>query len=124
MSEKISLEKFKAWLEGVEEMQPEDWHPDATQWKKIREKIDLINDVKTVAQAPVSTPQIQHRTVHQPVVVEDIDIIPSTQSRLSKEPPPEYGRPRGPVGGFDPNGPPVKTPIIDTSDKPYSSSFA
>lgn len=39
---KISLREFRAWLQGVEELQPEDWHPDHEQWKKIRNKIDNI----------------------------------------------------------------------------------
>lgn len=119
MSDKISLEKFKAWLEGVEEMQPEDWHPDAVQWRKIREKIDLINEVKSVAASPV----VQRSVQPQIVPVDEFEVIPSATKRLTTIPPPEYGAPRGPVGGFDPNGPPVKTPTIDTSTQPYKSSF-
>ena len=38
----ITLENFRSWLEGVEEMQEEDWVPSAAQWKTIRKKIDSI----------------------------------------------------------------------------------
>lgn len=41
----ISLDKFRAWLEGVEEMQAENWCPSIEQWTKIREKIDSIQDI-------------------------------------------------------------------------------
>lgn len=39
---KLSLMEFRAWLSGVEEMQPDDWTPDFTQWRRIRAKIDQI----------------------------------------------------------------------------------
>lgn len=38
----ITLDQFRSWLDGVEEMQPQSWTPDKLQWKRIREKIDLI----------------------------------------------------------------------------------
>lgn len=38
----ITLAEFKAWLEGVEELQAKDWAPDKTQWKRIRSKINCI----------------------------------------------------------------------------------
>ena len=34
--------EFMAWLEGVESMQPEDWVPNAEQWKLIREMIGKL----------------------------------------------------------------------------------
>jgi len=39
---KMTLIQFQAWLEGVEEMHPEDWCPTADQWKLIRNKIKTI----------------------------------------------------------------------------------
>lgn len=42
--ESITVEMFKMWLEGVEEMQKSGWHPTATQWKTIRSKIDMLLD--------------------------------------------------------------------------------
>jgi hypothetical protein len=38
----LTMNEFKMWLTGVEEMQPADWTPDASQWKKIREKLNLV----------------------------------------------------------------------------------
>lgn len=43
-AESITVEMFKMWLEGVEEMQKLGWHPTATQWKTIRSKIDMLLD--------------------------------------------------------------------------------
>jgi hypothetical protein len=40
----ISLTEFKAWLQGIEEMQPADWAPNAEQWTKIKQKISSIED--------------------------------------------------------------------------------
>ena len=39
-SKKTTLENFRSWLEGVEEMQGDDWVPTMEHWKKIRDKID------------------------------------------------------------------------------------
>jgi hypothetical protein len=38
----ISLSEFKAWLEGVEEMQADDWAPSRVQWERIRAKFMQI----------------------------------------------------------------------------------
>lgn len=59
-TKKISLIEFKAWLDGIEEMQPEGWSPNAEQWKTIRNKFDLIeipkekkvNNQSQIAPAP------------------------------------------------------------------------
>lgn len=40
--EAIDIETFKAWLQGVEDMQDAGWVPSAEQWKKIRAKINMI----------------------------------------------------------------------------------
>lgn len=45
-AKKQTLSEFRAWLSGVEELQPADWAPDAAQWKLIREKIDNIAEPK------------------------------------------------------------------------------
>lgn len=41
---KISLKEFRAWLDGVEDLQPDDWAPTKDQWAKIRQQIDRIDD--------------------------------------------------------------------------------
>ena len=33
---KRTLGEFKAWLEGIEDMQENDWCPNSTQWLTIR----------------------------------------------------------------------------------------
>ena len=43
---KQTLAEFRAWLDGIEELQPETWAPDATQWNLIREKINNITEPK------------------------------------------------------------------------------
>lgn len=40
--ETIDIDTFKSWLQGVEDMQEDDWHPNPVQWKKIRNKINLL----------------------------------------------------------------------------------
>lgn len=47
-SKKITLGEFKAWLEGIEDLQPDDWCPDLSQWKLIKEKIKSIDHVEYV----------------------------------------------------------------------------
>lgn len=42
-NKKISFQEFKAWLQGVEEMQDEGWTPTAVQWKKIKDKLEQID---------------------------------------------------------------------------------
>lgn len=55
-NKKITLNEFKAWLEGVEELQPEDWSPNAEQWKLIRDKINSIKE-EVVKQQPKQVDQ-------------------------------------------------------------------
>jgi hypothetical protein len=111
---KITVKEFTMWLQGVEEMQDEGWIPTATQWKRIRDKIDLIDDK------------------------------PAAASRVVAPPPPEDGRPANfgtPVyapSGMMPDptkdlagkpflpeqpGLPARTPSIDTSNGTYGSPF-
>lgn len=47
-----SLALFKAWLSGIEEMQGEDWTPDAAQWQRIKAKLFEIEEVPAVEVAP------------------------------------------------------------------------
>ena len=43
---RITLSEFRAWLQGVEELQPKGWSPNTEQWKLIRDKIDAITESK------------------------------------------------------------------------------
>lgn len=53
----VTLAEFQAWLEGVEEVQPKDWCPDAKQWKLIRNKIrNIVVPEPVVPEAPMHFP--------------------------------------------------------------------
>lgn len=58
----IDVDTFKAWLQGVEDMQGDDWCPSLDQWRKIRQKIDLIDGTVEQVSASVPTPPV----VNQP----------------------------------------------------------
>jgi len=111
----ITLEQFRAWLEGVEEMQEEGWAPDVRQWTKIRERIDMIQ----------STPSQPQQVVHAPQPTQQTFFPPPQQSVFEPqgEPPPKVKlNPQAPIAD-DPTGKiPVKTPDID-STKGYESTF-
>jgi len=47
-----TLALFKAWLSGIEEMQGEDWVPNAEQWKRIKEKLFEIEEAPVVEATP------------------------------------------------------------------------
>lgn len=47
----ITIQEFRAWLSGVEDMQGDNWHPTAEQWAKIRNKIDLLMETSSVKNA-------------------------------------------------------------------------
>ena len=55
---KITVNDFKMWLSGVEEMQDETWTPNQTQWKRIRQKIDDIDDT------PISAPVVNNNVTY------------------------------------------------------------
>ena len=57
-SKKQTLLEFQAWLQGITEIQPDDWTPDASQWKMIYEKILNVKEpVVKIAPAPTPAPQ-------------------------------------------------------------------
>lgn len=61
--EEISFTEFKAWLQGVEEMQEDDWAPNHIQWKKIKEKLSQVNFPQP--HSNIATQRV--RTVEQPM---------------------------------------------------------
>jgi len=69
-AKKITMMEFRAWLQGVEEMQPAGWCPDETQWKVIREKINTIKDDTSAGlnkpAVPVPAGPIPRRPGHNP----------------------------------------------------------
>lgn len=131
----LTLGEFKAWLSGVEEMQPRGWVPDASQWKTIRSKFEDIVE----GPAPVRT-------------AAPVDYNPANpferEARISRPlsgftPPPTMLPPQQPIELPNPNRPVetpnlmpdvstpegkkmvgrVKTPNIDTSHGNYTAAF-
>lgn len=133
---KISLQEFRAWLEGVEELQPDGWGPDATQWQLIRGKLECIVEAPPQLIAPVQQQPMQQGPPPGPVprptftappspsgvppgvVVENRE-IPSGPIPPGVIPPGAQG-----VAGQAGVGPVTKTPEIDTTNGNYDSSFA
>lgn len=125
---KITVQEFKAWLEGVEEMQPEGWHPTKEQWEIIREKIKLIVDTPPQTKetkrsvpppppgfhpAPVPPPPPQQPLPTPAIQTEQSSVIDQALKKEALE------KQKAPPFATDPKKP-VKAPDIDG---PYESSF-
>lgn len=117
---KQSLLEFRAWLEGVEELQPDNWAPNANQWKLIRSKIDGIKE------------KIVEKSAEQPVINNTYrQLQPEQRPTMMPPPPVAGGVPAGDVDMapttkqmFNPDGGRAKTPNIDSSDGNVDSPFA
>lgn len=108
----ISLNEFRAWLSGVEEMQAEDWHPDLTQWRIIREKIDLII-IKTSRQQNTEDDDQEEVQPRRRVQFEGPSSIASVMMP-----------PGGPPSAFSLTAEgALKTPSLDTSAGGYASNL-
>ena len=117
---KLTVKEFLMWLEGVEEMQDAGWCPSATQWKRIRDKIDDIDS--TVSNSPTfsSGPS---GVVPEPIQHAPVSFAPSVYASSNMMPNPSVdlaGRPFLP----ETLGQAAKTPSIDTSNGKYGSPFA
>lgn len=139
---KIPLAEFKAWLEGVEELQSDEWSPDQTQWALIRTKIDSIIEVAPpapqAAQQPIpqqppqmlrpgfAPQQMPPQMVPQQPIGQDGQ--PIAVPMVGDATPPAVPtdnpmlNPTSSPGGV--GAPVTKTPEIDTSSGSYGSSFA
>lgn len=124
----ITVKEFRMWLQGVEEMQDSAWVPNPTQWTRIREKINCIEDIVSPQQsAPVPVAQQQvprYNGYLEPGV--PVQLAPSglAYAPLPTVPsmppsPPSHGLFATPES----NNIPVRTPNIDSSNG-YTSSFA
>lgn len=131
-NKKITLSSFRAWLEGVEEMQKLDWCPSVEQWNLIRDKIDLIeeriepNFPQGMTRQQTSHPLInnfQHSEFNrfeseQPEsLIPNIKVSPELNQRY------EQMRNNPTLGGMQMTEGKIKTPDIDTSNGNFSSSF-
>jgi hypothetical protein len=122
----ITLDNFKMWLSGVEEMQIPDWFPTETQWKKIREKIDTIVDSGSVIkpQPPILYRESQptQREQEQPVPPRyegPVQFAPGGLSHVAAAPPSNNAL----FGNADIPGSTVRTPNLDTSNGTYEPAF-
>ena len=124
LNEVISLNDFKAWLQGVEDMQDDGWVPSAVQWKKIRMKIDQVG----ASPLPVASPMFP---TYPPNVRGGIEPVYGAQSApvSSLNIPIPTPTPGARVSTFMAPPPPPqhfdspKTPDIDTSSGNYSAPF-
>ena len=120
----ISVNDFKAWLQGVEDMQEDGWVPSPIQWKKIRSKIDQIGATQPATNAPPapmfpSYPPnvrgIDTAYIAPEAPTSSLNIpIPTPSARVST-----FMAPPPPPQHFDS----PKTPDIDTSSGNYSAPF-
>ena len=132
---KYTLAEFKAWLEGIEEIQPDDWCPDVTQWQMIRDKIGSI-----IEPSPPVVLQQRQQTI-PPVVSQ---LIPATGQYPVSSFIDETGQPNKEMPGTTLDMTPAAkaalggklpsemagdtthrsiTPEIDTADGNYESNF-
>ena len=127
----LTIAQFKAWLEGVEEMQESDWIPNDVQWKKIREKIGkLCNDLQNAAPV-VNQPQQVFRSANPgvpnqtqyvpPIAFPEIPtpmvaVVQSSGDQVQ----PSSLQMRAPASSVEQT---IKTPNIDTSNGGYKSQF-
>jgi hypothetical protein len=119
----ITIKEFKMWLEGVEEMQDADWIPSASQWKRIREKLDSV--AETSGPAPsfnAGTAPITYAgpsSIVAPAGTPPVTAPAYQPSNIMPPPPPS-----GLFANAEAAAIPVKTPSIDTSNGQYKSAFA
>ena len=117
----ITINEFKMWLEGVEEMQPENWSPDKRQWDRIREKINqleaTVQPAQPVQYAPSAPVYREEQIQYAPVSNAPVQYAPSTMPRVA--PPP----PNAALFGGDNPAFPVKTPNVDSSNGTYEAPF-
>lgn len=142
-TKKLSVKEFKMWLQGVEEMQEENWTPDARQWSRIREKIDQIADAPAANENYVAYRAVPAggNAAFPPTVFPPLDGTPPVSpgagapvpqpSALNStptlpQPPRTAVTPSGmPVALSNNPSKPAKMPDIDTSNgKPYTTPFA
>jgi len=105
-----TLAEFRAWLEGVEELQDENWSPNKSQWDLIREKINnivIINQPVPMPNMNIAPPPRIPSSIPGGIPQENLNISEEA-ARLLKQGTPES---------------PKKTPEI-TDDAPFNSPFA
>lgn len=119
---KQTLNEFRAWLQGVEEMQDDDWIPSIEQWKLIRDRIDNIIEPPTAPTVPSPlfttpiTPASPKPNFDAPVTGSSFDNVTIDPSQETPKAP-KQGQLPTTLGS-------EKTPDIDSSIGGYKSGFA
>lgn len=63
----LSVNEFKMWIAGIEDMQEKGWTPNASQWAKIKAKITQLEDTVVEYQPERTTVQsYQREPIEQP----------------------------------------------------------
>jgi len=121
--QKQSLKEFRAWLQGVEELQPVDWAPNSEQWKLIRDKINGIVEEKIVVERtapPSQAPARPNPGYAQQPLPSNIPLPPV----VGGLPPVEVEMTDAARKLLNPGpGGSTKTPDMDTSDGNINSPF-
>jgi hypothetical protein len=131
----ITISEFLMWLEGVEEMQEDDWSPDKRQWSRIRAKLNCITTPapqqvvqQNVVQYRTAAQQPTQQTIPQVGDVVQMDLVPRHEGPVTLSAPGLMNVQPERLGshamfGSDTPGILAKTPDIDTSGGDYKSSF-
>lgn len=114
-TEHITINEFKMWLMGVEEMQDDGWCPTPQQWAKIRNRIDMLADDVRPPVGPVNRVPVDNRA---------LATLPQTSALAGVTPPSRPPLQYTPERFAGPAPDLVRTPDIDTTVAPYESSFA
>lgn len=118
----LTLNEFRAWLAGVEEMQSDDWTPDPTQWSRIRAKIEDIQDnprsFKSDGTGPSDYDEQPARVIRPAGPSSFTGAMPGPMmpAPVAATPPPFMN-----TSGVE--GAKIRTPNVDTSGGPYASSL-
>lgn len=128
-TKKQTLAEFRAWLSGVEELQPDDWAPSAEQWKLIRDKIGGIVEPKPPAPAnqnfnvqPVQGNPYQMTAAHIPPPPPPVEGVPRGQVVEQPVAAPQQSVTLKPAPHIDIAG--AAKPNLDTTDGNYNSGFS
>lgn len=152
-AEKVTVPQLQSYIKGAIEFNADDWHPDKKQWDKIVEMImnlkDEVRTVEKVVEKPVpqrggqparapsgQSPRIEgsslelassnegNATEFQPsaprpqkeqVRATDAPSLQVQRTAVDPNDKDENGRPKSGIS--------IKTPNVDTSEKPYDSGF-
>ena len=122
VNKEITLSEFKAWLQGVEDMQPDNWAPSKDQWARIREKIDLIIEGEGTGRMNGPRPSVTPNAPLPSRLAPAQPFVPVDQSSLAPVTLPEKPHVPNPANLMQGNK--LLTPNIDTSNGNYDSMFA